>query len=137
MKTKPNHIDVHVGQRVRQARLTAGISQEALAEKIGKTFQQLQKQEKGANRISCSRLHAIGAVVGRPVSWFFEGLPNQADMLKGPQIDDPVQILANSGLGVDLARAFNAIHDPALRHALVKTVEAAAAISGPAKRKAA
>lgn len=135
-KTPPNPIDVHVGARVRQGRLIIGLSQEKLAFPLGVTFQQVQKNEQGTNRIGASRLQKISQILGKPISWFYEGVPSQGTIM-GPQSDDPLQALAMSPLGVNLARAFNAIHDPALRHALVKTVEAAAAISGPANRKAA
>src|SRR5262245_4774370 len=68
---KPKPTDVLVGQGVRMARLMANMSQTELGEHIGITFQQVQKYEKGGNRISSSRLAQISEVLGKPVSWFF------------------------------------------------------------------
>ena len=70
---KPNPIDVHVGSKIREARILHGMSQTALAERIGITFQQLQKYENAHNRVSCSRLYEIGRVLGLPVQAFFTG----------------------------------------------------------------
>ncbi len=70
----PNPVDTHVGQRVRTRRRLLGISQERLAEALGLTFQQVQKYERGANRISASKLYEIARFLASPVSYFFEGL---------------------------------------------------------------
>lgn len=76
MKTSltPDHIDQHVGTRIRIRRKDLGISQGALAEGLGLTFQQVQKYERGANRVSASKLYEIAALLEAPVAWFFEGL---------------------------------------------------------------
>ena len=68
----PREIDVHVGQRVRQRRVLCGLSQTELANAIGLTFQQLQKYERGMNRISASKLWQISQVLDVPVQWFFK-----------------------------------------------------------------
>ena len=73
-KKSPNPIDKHVGARVRMRRTLIGMSQERLGDALGLTFQQVQKYEKGTNRIGASRLHEIGAVLGVDVEFFFEGL---------------------------------------------------------------
>lgn len=73
---QPNPIDVYVGQRVRGRRMSQDVSQESLGKALGLTFQQVQKYEKGANRISASRLQQISQFLGAPVSYFFEGLPS-------------------------------------------------------------
>ena len=70
----PHQTDIYVGERVRIARNMAGLSQIALANRLDITFQQLQKYEKGVNRISASRLHMIALATHKPVEWFFEGL---------------------------------------------------------------
>ena len=70
----PHPVDVHVGKRVRHRRWLVGMTQQQLAERVGIKFQQIQKYETGANRISASRLWDIAAVLGAPVSHFFEGL---------------------------------------------------------------
>ncbi|PTM61869.1 helix-turn-helix domain-containing protein [Phreatobacter oligotrophus] len=71
-------VDCYVGTRVRAGRMRLGMSQEKLGEALGITFQQVQKYEKGSNRISCSRLVEIARVLGLPVAFFFEGLPDDA-----------------------------------------------------------
>src|SRR5690348_18309853 len=73
---KPNPIDIHVGSRVRLRRTLLGMSQEKLGEAIGLTFQQVQKYERGANRVGSSRLFDLGRVLDVPISYFFEDMPN-------------------------------------------------------------
>src|ERR1700722_3677384 len=73
---KPNPIDVHVGSRVRLRRTLLGMSQEKLGNAIGLTFQQVQKYERGANRIGASRLYDLSHVLDVPVSYFFEEMPS-------------------------------------------------------------
>ena len=75
----PNLIDIQVGNRLRQCRTLMGVSQEKLGEAVGITFQQLQKYERGANRISASRLFNLSKVLGVSVSFFFEELPERAE----------------------------------------------------------
>jgi transcriptional regulator with XRE-family HTH domain len=75
---KPNPVDVHVGQRLRQRRVLVGLSQEKLARMVGITFQQVQKYERGANRIVASRLHELAQVLDVPVSYFFDDLSAKA-----------------------------------------------------------
>lgn len=77
----PNPVDVHVGSRIRLRRKTLEISQEALAEHLQLTFQQVQKYERGANRVSASKLYDIAAALRTPIAWFFEGLPAPEDSL--------------------------------------------------------
>jgi transcriptional regulator with XRE-family HTH domain len=71
----PNYIDVHVGHRIRMRRQFVGMSQEKLGELLGITFQQVQKYEKGSNRISASRLYFTAKILGVPVQFFFDDLP--------------------------------------------------------------
>ena len=73
-KKQPNPIDIHVGSRVRLRRMMLGMSQEKLGESLGITFQQIQKYEKGTNRVSASRLQGIARLLSVPVSYFFEDL---------------------------------------------------------------
>src|SRR6187455_1914404 len=75
-KKTPNPTDKHVGSRVRMRRMMLGMSQEKLGDALGLTFQQVQKYEKGTNRIGASRLQQISEVLQVPVSFFFEGVPN-------------------------------------------------------------
>lgn len=75
----PRKVDVHVGQRVRQRRWMLGVTQQQLADMVGVKFQQIQKYETGANRISSSRLWDVAAALDVPVAFFFEGLAGQAE----------------------------------------------------------
>lgn len=79
---KPNHVDIHVGARVRQRRTLLGMSQEKLAEALGLTFQQVQKYERGANRIGAGRLYELSRALDVPVSYFFEELDETAGGLR-------------------------------------------------------
>ena len=74
----PNPVDVHVGRRVRLRRKELGVSQAWLADRLGLTFQQVQKYERGANRISASKLYQIASVLEVPITYFFEGLDDPA-----------------------------------------------------------
>src|SRR5580698_8757948 len=74
----PNPIDLHVGARIRLRRRMQGVSQEKLADALGLTFQQVQKYERGANRVSASKLYEIAAALRAPVAYFFDGLANPA-----------------------------------------------------------
>src|SRR6476646_12124434 len=76
-KKKPNPTDIHVGSRIRMRRNMLGMSQEKLGENLGITFQQIQKYEKGTNRVGASRLQAIASILGVPVAFFFEDAPGQ------------------------------------------------------------
>ena len=82
-KKQPNPIDIHVGSRIRLRRTMLGMSQEKLGEALGITFQQVQKYEKGTNRVGASRLQNIAAILGVPVSFFFEDAP--ATMARSPR----------------------------------------------------
>ena len=77
-------IDKHVGSRVRMRRMMLGMSQEKLGDALGLTFQQVQKYEKGANRVSASRLQQIASILQVPVPFFFEGAPN----IPGHKVDE-------------------------------------------------
>ncbi len=84
MPTKlPNPIDIHVGKRIRMRRLMLRMSQEKLADALGVTFQQIQKYEKGANRVGASRLQQIASALRVEVSFFFEGLPSPSAYAEG------------------------------------------------------
>ena len=74
----PNLIDMHVGERIRRRRRALGVSQDRLAEQLGLTFQQVQKYERGANRVSASKLYQIARALQASIPYFFEGLPDPA-----------------------------------------------------------
>ena len=102
-------VDVHVGKRIRQRRWLIGMTQQQLAEQVGIKFQQIQKYETGANRVSASRLWDIADALEVPVSFFFDGLQGGAE----PRADDPLDALPADILGdkeaLDLVRSYYAI----------------------------
>ena len=127
-KKAPNPIDKHVGGRVRMRRMMLGMSQEKLGNNLGLTFQQVQKYEKGTNRIGASRLQQISHILQVPVSFFFEGAPVNSN---GPRPDgmgeapSPAYVsdfLATSD-GLALTKAFMRISDSKLRRRIVDLVE--------------
>ena len=126
-KKAPNPTDKHVGARVRMRRMMLGMSQEKLGDSLGLTFQQVQKYEKGANRIGASRLQQIAHILQVPVSFFFEGAPNapghQPDGLsEAPSPAYVSDFLATSD-GLALTKAFMQIKDAKLRRRIVDLVE--------------
>lgn len=131
-KKQPNPIDIHVGSRVRLRRMMLGMSQEKLGESLGITFQQIQKYEKGTNRIGASRLQHIARVLTVPVSFFFEdapGSPSNEPAIGGvaerPSASYVVDFLSSSE-GVQLNKAFIRIKDPKIRRKVIELVRAMA-----------
>ena len=122
-------VDAFVGARVRMHRLLVGMSQEKLGEAIGITFQQIQKYEKGTNRISVSRLHQIAGVLGVPVSAFYEGAPSHEaggpGLREAPAPDYQTDFLSTPD-GLKLMRAFVQIQDARVRRRLIDLAEAVA-----------
>ena len=126
-KKAPNPTDKHVGARVRMRRMMLGMSQEKLGDALGLTFQQVQKYEKGANRIGASRLQQISQILQVPVAFFFEGAPNSiAQVVDGmSEAPSPAYVsdfLATSD-GLALTKAFMRIKDAKLRRRIVDLVE--------------
>ena len=124
-----NPIDKHVGGRVRMRRLMLDMSQTDIADALGLTFQQVQKYEKGANRISASRLQHISQILQVPVPFFFEGAPAASGIphaAKG-RADAPSPAYVTDFLttsdGLALVKAFMCIEDPKLRRSIVRLVE--------------
>ncbi|AYE86877.1 MAG: helix-turn-helix transcriptional regulator [Sulfitobacter sp.] len=101
-------VDVHVGKRIRQRRWLTGMTQQKLAELVGIKFQQIQKYETGANRVSASRLWDIADALGVPVSFFFEGLKDE-EVADGPAVDGlPADLMADKE-AMELVRSYYAI----------------------------
>jgi transcriptional regulator with XRE-family HTH domain len=129
-KKKPNPIDIHVGSRIRLRRTMLGMSQEKLGESLGITFQQIQKYEKGTNRVGASRLQNISSILNVPVSFFFEDAPGEntsASGLAEASSSNYVVDFLSSSEGLQLNRAFVKINDPKVRRKLVDLVKALAA----------
>jgi len=124
-------IDVHVGSRVRLRRMMMGISQDRIGEQLNLTFQQIQKYEKGANRIGASRLFTIASILDVPVQFFFDNLPDAAlgDLPESASVPadavetDYVMDFVGSREGLELNAAFSKITKPETRKALVELVK--------------
>jgi transcriptional regulator with XRE-family HTH domain len=129
-KKKPNPTDIHVGSRIRMRRNMLGMSQEKLGEHLGITFQQIQKYEKGTNRVGASRLQAIASILEAPVSFFFADAPDRRPgELGGMSEGSPMNFDADfisSAEGLQLNRAFARITDTKVRRKLVELVKALA-----------
>ncbi|UXT42526.1 helix-turn-helix transcriptional regulator [Agrobacterium tumefaciens] len=125
-KKQPNPIDVHVGSRIRLRRTMSGMSQERLGDSLGITFQQIQKYERGANRVSASRLQNIASIFNVPVSFFFEYSPGP-DTSPVDLTEDNLQVFLSSPQGFQLNQEFVKIADPKVRHRIVEMVKAIAA----------
>jgi transcriptional regulator with XRE-family HTH domain len=117
---KPEPVDKHVGSRVRMRRLMLGMSQEKLADAIGLTFQQVQKYEKGTNRMGSSRLHQIANVLQVPVPFFFEGASGPSN--KGSVQPEVISDFLSTADGLALVRAFMKLSNETLRRDIVRLV---------------
>lgn len=123
MIKSPNETDRRVGGRIRMRRLMLGMSQTDVADAVGVTFQQVQKYEKGTNRVSASRLQQMAYVLRAPVPYFFDdlvrGSRGSKDNIAPPEFE---ALLASSG-GLSLIRAFTRIRQPKLRRRIIELVE--------------
>ena len=124
-KSTPNPIDVHVGKRLRQRRNVLGMSQEKLADQLGITFQQVQKYERGTNRVGASRLFQIGRALGVPTSHFFEGYSGQG--LSGEVIAEDTQKISSDVMEsretIELIKAYYAITNPKVRKKMLEMLK--------------
>jgi DNA-binding XRE family transcriptional regulator len=102
----PNTIDLHVGMRIRMRRKLLGVSQETLAAQLGLTFQQVQKYERGANRVSASKLYETARALSTTVAWFFEGLADTAPDGDAPAGLDPMLVMMGAPYGAQIAADF-------------------------------
>jgi len=118
---KPNAVDVHVGSRLRLRRTLLGISQEELAARLGLAFQQVQKYETGANRVSASRLFQLAGALDVPVAWFFEELDGAAA--------DGGEPLGDTRAALDLVRVYARIGDDRLRRQLYEIAKSFARVA--------
>src|SRR5262245_47767780 len=125
-KKAPNPIDKHVGSRVRMRRMMLSMSQEKLGDALGLTFQQVQKYEKGTNRIGASRLQQISQILQVPVAFLFEGAPSlhpQPDGVREAPSPAYVSDFLATSEGLALTKAFTRIKEPKLRRRIVDLVE--------------
>ena len=130
MKKAPNPIDRHVGSRVRMRRILLGMSQEKLGEALGLTFQQVQKYEKGTNRIGASRLQQISTTLNVPPAFFFDGAPSLEETPGGgplslvaePPSSSYVLDFISTAEGLHLNKAFARIQDAKVRKRIIDLV---------------
>jgi len=127
---RPNPVDLHVGGRVRMRRKLLGVSQEQLADSLGLTFQQVQKYERGANRVSASKLYEIAKTLQVPVSFFFDGLADPMDGSDGDEIGQQAERIVQEFLttpeGLELAEVFPKIGRGRVRRQVLDLVRAMA-----------
>ncbi|APO79274.1 transcriptional regulator protein (plasmid) [Rhizobium etli 8C-3] len=128
---EPSAVDIEVGRRIRMQRRVLGMSQSALAERVSVTFQQVQKYEKGSNRVGASRLQGIADCLNVPVSFFFEGMSgadeSESALVKG--MDDLTGFISTAE-GLALNRAFLAVKDARIRQKIVGLVKSLASLEG-------
>lgn len=125
-KKQANPIDAQVGNRVRLRRMLIGMSQEKLGEMLGLTFQQVQKYEKGVNRIGAGRLYQVANILGVPISYFYEDVAEHAPTGVAPANDyaaPPVIEFLSSVEGLQLALAFMRIREPKVRRRVLDLVK--------------
>jgi transcriptional regulator with XRE-family HTH domain len=135
----PNPVDIHVGSRVRLRRTLLGLSQEKLGDAVGLTFQQIQKYERGANRIGASRLFQLSIILDVPIAFFFDEMPGglktaEAQVVRGLQEQEQKTLeldpLARRET-LELVRAYYKITDPKVRKRLFElTKSLASAVKG-------
>lgn len=129
-KKQANPIDAQVGTRVRLRRMLIGMSQEKLGELLGLTFQQVQKYEKGVNRIGAGRLFHVAQILGVPIDYFYEGaieqLPNTAHGFAEEPARPPVMDFLSTGEGLQLTLAFMRIKDAKVRKRVLELVRSLA-----------
>lgn len=134
MTARPDPIDIHVGSRVRLRRTLLGMSQEKLGDALGLTFQQIQKYERGANRIGSSRLYRIAQILEVPVSFFFDDMPQQIDDAAVGLAETPAEPFETENLSkretLELVRAYYRIDDPKVRKRFFELVKAVADSNG-------
>lgn len=126
----PNPVDRHVGQRMRMRRKALGISQEKLAASVGLTFQQIQKYERAANRVSASKLWEVAQTLNTSVSYFFEGLDDTPPPNPGRDLAPSIEDFLLTPDGIELASTFPRIRGGSVRRRVLDLVRAVAEEKG-------
>ena len=128
IKSSPDPVDIHVGARVRLRRTLLGMSQEKLGKALGLTFQQVQKYERGANRIGSSRLFQLSRILDVPVSFFFDEMAPEATRKADGMAESNKQVFEVDKLSrretLELVRAYYKISDPSVRKKIFEMVKA-------------
>jgi transcriptional regulator with XRE-family HTH domain len=136
----PHPVDIHVGRRLRLKRTILGMSQEAVGKEIGVTFQQIQKYERGINRMGASRIYDFAKALGVPVAYFFEGFGDYAmDEVSAYALGEPQAGFehekVNNRESLEVMRAYYRIKSPAVRKRIIELIKAMAAEDSPAEPK--
>jgi transcriptional regulator with XRE-family HTH domain len=121
-KKQANPIDIQVGNRVRIRRMLIGMSQERLGDLLGLTFQQVQKYEKGVNRIGAGRLYEVSRILNVPIDFFYQGVASEPGA-PAPEAAPPVLEFVSSGEGLQLSLAFMKIKDVKVRKRVLDLVK--------------
>ena len=128
IKSSPDPVDIHVGARVRLRRTLLGMSQEKLGKALGLTFQQVQKYERGANRIGSSRLFQLSRILDVPVSFFFDEMVTETTKKADGMAESNKQVFEVDKLSrretLELVRAYYKITDPSVRKKIFEMVKA-------------
>lgn len=119
MTATPNPVDIHVGKQLRLRRTMLGKTQDALARSLDLSFQQIQKYERGTNRIGSSRLYQFSQILDVPIAFFFDGVPKVGASPEQPQSTDP----QSKRETLELVRAFTRISDPLVRKHLLRVAK--------------
>ena len=124
----PTPVDLHVGARIRMRRKLLGVSQERLADDLGLTFQQVQKYERGANRVSASKLYEIARSLKTSIAYFFEGLadPTNPSDVGGDDGEQSVHDFLMTSEGLELAGLFPRVPQPRVRRRILELVRSLA-----------
>jgi transcriptional regulator with XRE-family HTH domain len=133
-KKQANPVDAHVGHRVRLRRMLIGMSQERLGELLGLTFQQVQKYEKGINRIGAGRLFEVSGILGVPINFFYDDVQSATAAGGFAEADEPPPVMEflSSGEGLQLSLAFMRIKDAKVRRRILDLVRSLADEDGDA-----
>ena len=136
-KGGPDPIDIHVGSRVRLRRMILGMSQETLGKALGLTFQQVQKYEKGVNRVGASRLFQLSELLSVPIQFFYDDYgdrPAGAYGMAEADAGDDFMKFVNSPEGVQLCRYFSSIEDPQVKKRVLDLVKTIAETEGKPRK---
>ena len=118
-RAQANAVDTHVGQRIRDKRNERGMSQTEVANALGVTFQQVQKYERGTNRVGASRLFDLSRILSAPVQYFFEGLKNQPTPIE-EENDNVIHFMKRDT--VELVEAYYKVENPQVRRQILSTI---------------
>lgn len=119
----PHPVDVHVGLAIRARRRAIGMNQHEMAERLGVTFQQVQKYERSGNRISASRLYDVARILGVPVAYFFSGIDDDQATVYAAEIDAKVMRMMQLAEGQEMVEFFPLLEDGAVRRQIVDLVK--------------